>query len=134
MDSGEEVYEKLNSLSKLSLSDIKCRNSPIPWSDHIAWEGQGTPLLNCRMLGKRSEHEWAGTLVHERAHNTGYRHDGNNRTANECTVPYLAGDIAEWIAHNKAGKAWRPRSCICTRAASAIKPRLSNLDKITFCE
>lgn len=37
---------------------------------------------------------YARTVVHELTHSVGFRHEGNEAAGNECTLPYLAGDIA----------------------------------------
>src|SRR5262249_46027462 len=64
-----------------------------------AWaRGAGRILGNRLNVGQRPAYGWAGILVHELAHQAGYAHDGNNPKGNECSVPYAAGDVAEFLA------------------------------------
>lgn len=71
-----------------------------PWAYFrtIAWDGGAGPILfNAARLPGRKEAQISGTLLHEVAHRAGYYHRGNASAGNECTVPYVVGDLAEWV-------------------------------------
>jgi hypothetical protein len=74
---------------------------------------------NCRMVSSRTSAQWAGTTMHELAHQAGYRHNGNSTAGNECTVPYVFGDLAEYIASGR--KECRLPRCSKVRAKVVSK-------------
>lgn len=39
-----------------------------------------------------------GDFLHEMAHHANYKHNGNRRQGNECTVPHVVGDLAVFVA------------------------------------
>jgi hypothetical protein len=69
-----------------------------------AWDGYDDPacgrfvLLSRSKVVDRPAYLWAGTVIHELSHVAGFFHDGQQREGNECTVPNLVGDLAEWTA------------------------------------
>ncbi len=69
-----------------------------------AWDGYDDPtcgrvvVLSRSKVWTRPEYLWAGTIIHELSHVAGFVHDGQRRDGNECTIPNLLGDIAEWTA------------------------------------
>ena len=111
-------------LAKLQLAhthDVICRRAkwPLNFSTN-AWEGGGTPQLRCSRLHARSTAQWIGTLIHERAHASGYQHSGNARLGNECTVPHFVGDLATFLASAKKGNAPLPKD-VCPALRSALE-------------
>lgn len=104
-DDGSAILSRLRDKST---DDVVCRRAVL-WFFHTkAWEGGGKPQLRCSQLRDRTEADWVGTLVHERAHAAGYLHRGNARTGNECTVPHFVGDLAVYLAAKRDGKAKLP--------------------------
>lgn len=76
-----------------------------------AWDGYDDPtcgrivLLSRSKVMSRPEYLWAGTIAHELSHVAGFFHDGQKRAGNECTVPNLVGDVAEWTAWERTHRA-----------------------------
>ena len=94
-DDGVAVYQALRSHK---ISGVKCQRSKNPFNRSTkAWEGDGVPKLRCTFLEDRTDSQWVGTIRHEQAHSAGYKHDGNLRNGNECTVPHVVGDLATFV-------------------------------------
>jgi hypothetical protein len=66
-------------------------------------------------------------VVHEITHVAGYVHVGQRRDGNECTVPHLLGDIAEWSAWEKTQPArpYETNQTVCAAfvCASQAEPK-----------
>lgn len=112
---GDDGNAVLNRLQSAGVPDADCY--PVwNWSKQYAREGsQGRAQLACSRLDERPAAEWAGTLVHELAHQAGYLHNGQERQRNECTVPYVVGDLTEFVA--SSGKILAHDACPALRAA-----------------
>jgi hypothetical protein len=95
-----------------------------PGSRMLAREGGELGLvgLNCQRAPILPFHndlaEWrpyVATVVHEITHSVGFRHQGNTAAGNECSLPYLAGQIALNLALGSAN--WSNVACHAARNA-----------------
>jgi hypothetical protein len=98
-----------------------------------AWDGYDDPqcgrvvVLNRNKLTTRPAYLWAGTIVHELNHVAGFFHNGQRRSGNECTLPHLLGDVAEWTAwdltHAASAESERYTTyeTVCTALADACR-------------
>lgn len=70
-----------------------------PHSATVAFDGatEGPIQLICRRWSTRSSAEWSGTFAHEIAHRAGYKHHGAYREGNQCSVPYVVGDLVQTL-------------------------------------
>mgnify|MGYP006909085281 CR=1 FL=1 len=117
-DDGATVLKRL---LENPVNDVLCRRAVNPCDSRTkAWEGGGVPQLRCRLLDRRSNEEWTGTIIHEQAHAAGYLHKGNLPDGNQCTVPYIAGDLAVYIAAESPKKASLLKD-ICPELRDAIE-------------
>jgi hypothetical protein len=94
-----------------------------------AWDGYDDQTcgrvvpVNRAKIVQRPAYLWAGTFVHEISHVAGFRHDGQKRVGNECTIPNLVGDIAEWTAWERTrpagdeGASFVTWETVCTAVA-----------------
>lgn len=85
-DDGAAVYAQL----KLhTVRGAVCRRAKWPFNTStLAWEGDGVPQLRCAYLDERPIEDWVSTVVHEQAYAAAYKHHGNGRDGNECSVPH----------------------------------------------
>lgn len=104
-DSGSAVFDKV--ASKYPATTAFERGSFWPWSSAVAEDGASAVIrINPNLVDERSVEDYTGTIWHELAHEAGYRHDGNARRGNECTVPHVIGDAAVLVAAKRATGAW----------------------------
>lgn len=116
-DDGAAVLTRLKSHN---VKDIRCRRTHPLNRVTNAWEGGAVPQLRCRFFEKRSTASWVGTLVHEHAHAAGYRHKGNARSGNECTVPHILGDLATFVLESQQADLSLPAD-VCPSLRKAIE-------------
>lgn len=117
-DDGTQVLGKLKSKQ---IEGVICRRAVNPFNKSTnAWEGGGTPKLRCARFGKRDNEKWAGTVIHEMAHAVGYRHNGNGRGGNQCTVPNVVGDLTTYILYYSNGSIVLPEDA-CDALKLAIE-------------
>jgi hypothetical protein len=92
-----------------------------------AWDGYDDQecgrivLLSRSKVLTRPAYLWAGTIVHELSHVAGFFHDGQKREGNECMIPNLLGDLAEWSAWEKThpnGEPFVTWETVCTAFAA----------------
>lgn len=95
------------------------------WSNATAKEaGDSLIRLNRLRLSELGPSFYAGTFVHEVSHLAGFSHDGDRRSPNQCTVPYLLGDLSRWsLARQEGGDATLPTdACNCLRRITRVSP------------
>lgn len=66
--------------------------------------GRVIALSEHHLRANRPVYLWVGTVVHELSHRVGYLHNSQTRAGNECSVPHVLGDLAEWTASEQAGQ------------------------------
>lgn len=106
-DRSDESAEAIIYRIRHALDEYERDNSPIvaecrwkrPNSRTRAYDGGAGPIrFVCRYLDHGCRYELVGTVVHEISHKAGYRHEGNSRSENQCTIPYIVGDLAEMLS------------------------------------
>jgi hypothetical protein len=74
---------------------------------------------------------YARTVVHELTHSVGFRHEGNEAAGNECTLPYLAGDIALSVLTGDGGASVQcERARLLLQDTAAASPRVRRASSV----
>lgn len=86
--------------------------------------GRDLIRLNRLRLRELGPSFYAGTFIHEVSHLAGFSHDGDRRDPNQCTVPYLLGDLSRWLlARKEGGDASLPTdACSCLQRITRTSP------------
>jgi hypothetical protein len=95
-DTAQEIFIVMTSGAVSEVKPIYPKNR---FTAMTATTFANDPAIYLNARRARTKALWVGSVLHERSHKVGYRHNGNSRAGNEKTVPYRMTEIGEKLAY-----------------------------------